>query len=319
MAANSRENIMSKWTTADMPDQKGRTAVVTGANSGLGYDTALELARKGARVLLACRSKEKTDTAIAAIRREVPEAAVEFVALDLADLASVRSAAAEIAQRCPKLDLLINNAGVMALPLRRTKDGFEMQIGTNHLGHFALTGLLLPQLKATPGARVVNLASMAHRWTRAMNLDDLNFERSRYMKWDAYGKSKLANLLFTFELDRRLKKANIPVLSVAAHPGYSATNLGFAGPAMENSAFGKWFIDLGNKLIAQPSHMGALPTLYAATTADMQGGDYVGPDGWRQLKGYPRKVGCRKLARDQNLAAGLWTLSERLTGVSYLT
>lgn len=308
---------MSQWTAKDIPDLRGKTAVVTGANSGLGYDTALELARKGARVLLACRSKEKTDSAIASIRREVPNAVVEFVALDLADLASVRSASAEIAQRCPKLDLLINNAGVMALPLRRTKDGFEMQIGTNHLGHFALTGLLLPQLKAAPGSRIVNLASMAHRWTRAMNLDDLNFERSHYMKWDAYGKSKLANLLFTFELDRRLKKAKVPVLSVAAHPGYSATNLAFAGPAMENSAFGKWFMDLGNKLIAQPAAMGALPTLYAATAADMQGCDYIGPDGWRQLKGYPKKVGCRKLARDENLQSGLWALSEKLTGVGF--
>jgi NAD(P)-dependent dehydrogenase (short-subunit alcohol dehydrogenase family) len=205
----------------------------------------------------------------------------------------------------------------MALPFRKTTDGFEMQIGTNHLGHFALTGLLLDALKATPGARVVNVASMAHRWTPGMDLDDLNFERRSYKKWDAYGKSKLANLLFTFELDRRLKKAGIKVMSVAAHPGYSATNLGFAGPSMEKSMLGKLMMDVGN-LFAQPADMGALPQLYAATMPDMQGSDYVGPDGFRQLKGHPKKVGCRRAARDADMATKLWVLSQQLTGIKYL-
>ncbi|MBI2382539.1 MAG: SDR family NAD(P)-dependent oxidoreductase [Gammaproteobacteria bacterium] len=307
-----------KWTAADMPSLAGKLAVVTGANSGLGYDTALELARRGAEVVLACRSRDKTEAAMREMRAAAPGAKLEFMALDLADLASVRGFADAFKARRKRLDLLCNNAGVMALPLTRTRDGFEMQIGTNHLGHFALTGLLLDRLQSTPGARIVNVASMAHRWTRGLDLDDLNFERRRYNKWDAYGKSKLANLVFTFELDRRLKKAGGKVLAVAAHPGYSATNLGFAGPAMEKSVLGKLFIEVGNALLAQPAAMGALPTLYAATADDMQCGDYVGPDGWRQMRGHPKKVGCRSLARDPELGTRLWGLSQTLTGVRYL-
>jgi NAD(P)-dependent dehydrogenase (short-subunit alcohol dehydrogenase family) len=309
---------MSQWTPADMPAQAGKVAVVTGANSGLGYYTALELARKGAEVVLACRSREKTEPALNDIRKAVPDAKLEFMPLDLADLASVRGFAQAFAAKHPKLDLLVNNAGVMALPLRRTQDGFEMQIGTNHLGHFALTCLLLERLRAAPGARVVNVASLAHNWAPGLDLDDLNYERSRYHKWIAYGRSKLANLLFTFELQRRLGRAGVNVMAVAAHPGYSATNLGFAGPAMEKSLLGKLAMDIGNNLFAQPADRGALPQLYAATMPDVQGGDYIGPDGWRQLKGYPKKVGCRKLARDPELAGKLWVLSQQLTGVKYL-
>jgi NAD(P)-dependent dehydrogenase (short-subunit alcohol dehydrogenase family) len=309
---------MTQWTAADMPSQASKLAVVTGANSGLGYFTALELARKGAEVVMACRAREKTETAMQNIRKEVPDARLVFVPLDLADLASVRSFAQTVAEKYAKLDLLINNAGVMALPLCRTKDGFEMQIGTNHLGHFALTGLLLERLRAAPDARVVNVASLAHNWAPGLDLDDLNYERSRYHKWIAYGRSKLANLLFTFELQRRLGRAGIGVMSVAAHPGYSATNLGFAGPAMEKSLLGKLAMDIGNNLFAQPADRGALPQLYAATMPDVQSGDYIGPDGWRQLKGYPKKVGCRKLARDPELASKLWVLSQQLTGVKYL-
>lgn len=309
---------MSKWTASNIPAQSGRTALVTGANSGLGFDTALELARHGARVVLACRSKDKTEAAMAAIRAQVPEAQLEFLPLDLSDLASVRAAAAGFTARNQKLDLLINNAGIMAVPLARTRDGFEMQMGTNHLGHFAFAGPLLPLLQATPGARVVSLASLAHRWTRRMSLDDLNYEKdSWYNKWDAYSKSKLANLLFTFELDRRLKAAGIPVTAVAAHPGYSATNLSNAEIA--RSAVMGFILNAGNKIVAQPAHMGALPTLYAATSPDVQSADYIGPDGFNQVRGYPKKVGCRELARDPALAAGLWALSEKLTGVSYLS
>ena len=309
---------MAHWTPSDIPSQAGRLAVVTGANSGLGYFTTLELARKGAEVVMACRARDKTEAAMQDIRKEVPDAKLDFMPLDLADLKSIRSFAQEFSTRHTKLDLLINNAGVMALPFRKTADGFEMQIGTNHLGHFALTGLLLDTLKATAGSRVVNVASLAHNWTPGMDLDDLNWERKRYKKWDAYGKSKLANLLFTFELKRRLDRAGIDVMAVAAHPGYSATNLGVAGPAMEKSALGKLAMDIGNNLFAQPADRGALPQLYAATMPDVQGGDYIGPDGWRQLKGYPRKVGCRRVARDADLGAKLWVLSQQLTGVKYL-
>lgn len=308
---------MTHWTASDIPSQAGKLAVVTGANSGLGYYTTLELARKGAQVIMACRSQEKTEPAVNDIRKEVPDAKLEFMSLDLADLKSIRGFVQAFTTKHQTLDLLINNAGVMALPFRKTADGFEMQIGTNHLGHFALTGLLLNTLKATPGARVVNVASMAHNWTPGMDLNDLNWERKKYKKWDAYGKSKLANLLFTFELDRRLKRAGSQVMSVAAHPGYSATNLGVAGPTMEKSLIGKLMMDIGN-LYAQPADRGALPQLYAATMPDMQGSDYVGPDGFKQMKGYPKKVGCRRIARDQELAAKLWVLSQQLTGVKYL-
>jgi len=308
---------MTSWTLDAIPDLSGKVAVVTGANSGLGYHTTLELARKGAHVVLACRARDKTESAIQRIRAEVPQAKLEFMALDLADLASIRAFAQALKAKHPKLDLLVNNAGVMALPLCRTKDGFEMQIGTNHLGHFALTGLLIEPLRAARG-RIVNVASMAHRWTRALDVDDLNFAKARYQKWDAYGKSKLANLVFTFELDRRLRKANAGVTALAAHPGYSSTNLGFAGPAMEKSTLGKWFMDVGNTLFAQSGARGALPQIYAATMPDVQGGDYWGPDGFRQLWGkHPRKVGCRAAARDEQLGARLWAESERLTGVKF--
>lgn len=308
---------MAQWTAADIPAQQGKTALITGANSGLGYDTALNLARSGARIVLACRSREKTERAMDSLRAAVPQAQLEFLPLDLSSLDSVRSAAAAFSASHSRLDLLINNAGVMALPLQRTQDGFEMQIGTNHLGHFALTGALLPLLRATPGARVVSVASLAHRWTRRMNLDDLNFEKgSAYNKWDAYSKSKLANLLFTYELDRRLKKAGLDVQAIAAHPGYSATNL--TGPESSRSSLMRMILGMGDSLVAQPAAMGALPTLYAATVADVQGADYIGPDGFQQIRGYPRKVGSRALARDEALAAGLWERSQTLTGVRYL-
>lgn len=309
---------MSKWTPADMPDMRGKLAIVTGANSGLGFFTARELARKGAQVVLACRSRDKTETALRDIRAAVPGAVVEFMPLDLSDLDSVRAFADAFKAKHRRLDILCNNAGVMALPLRRTQQGFEMQIGTNHLGHFALTGLLLDLLKATPGSRVVNVASMAHRWTRGLDLDDLNFERKSYKKWDAYGKSKLANLLFTYELQRRLAKSGVGTTSVAAHPGYSATNLGYAGPQMEKSALGRISMGIGNVLFAQSGEMGAYPQIYACSMP-VQGSDYIGPDGWRQLRGYPRKVGSNRASRDEDTAKGLWTLSEKLTGVRYLS
>jgi NAD(P)-dependent dehydrogenase (short-subunit alcohol dehydrogenase family) len=251
------------------------------------------------------------------VQARAPGATVSLMTLDLADLASVRAFAGSFAAKHARLDLLINNAGVMAIPFKKTVDGFEMQIGTNHFGHFALTGLLLERLAATPGARIVNLASLAHRWTPRMNLEDPNFERSRYNKWDAYGKSKLANLLFTFELVRRLKKAQVGVLAAAAHPGYSSTNLQLVGPQQTGSTLGRLAMQFGNALLGQSAAMGALPTLRAATASDVEAGDYYGPGGFQQIGGYPVKVGCRRAARDPATAAGLWTLSEQLTGVSF--
>jgi NAD(P)-dependent dehydrogenase (short-subunit alcohol dehydrogenase family) len=307
-----------KWTTADMPSLKGRIAVVTGANSGLGLHTTVGLARAGAEVVMACRSPDKAAQALAQVRTEAPGARVEVLPLDLASLASVRAFAEGFKAKYPRLDLLVNNAGVMAIPYAKTKDGFEMQVGTNHFGHFALTGLLLDALKAAPEPRVISVASQAHRWTAGMDLDDPFFERKSYKKWDAYGKSKLANLLFIFELNKRLQAANVKVLAAAAHPGYSDTNLQYVAPQIENSAIGKLMMKVGNAILAQPADMGALPTLYAASMPDVHGGDYIGPDGFQQMRGYPTKVGTRSAARNPELQRRWWELSEQLTGVNYL-
>ena len=289
----------SKWTAADLPGLEGRTIVVTGANSGIGRVAARELARAGARVILAVRDTAKGEAAVAGF-----PGTVEVRRLDLADLASIR----EFAQAWQGgLDVLINNAGVMATPERRTKDGFELQIGTNHLGHFALTNLLLPRI----GDRVVTVSSTAHRMGR-IRLDDLNWERRRYQRWPAYGQSKLANLLFTSALQRRLEAAGSVVRAVAAHPGYAATNLQqHTGSLIQNT-----FMAISNRLFAQSDEMGALPTLYAATQ-DIPGDGFVGPDGFQEQRGHPTLVGRTAAARDRATAEQLWELSERLTGVAF--
>lgn len=301
----------------DLPDLSGKTAVVTGANSGLGYWTTLGLASRGAQVIMACRNRTKADQAMATLKELYPSANLRFEALDLSNLGSIQTCATALQANHDSLDFLINNAGVMAPPLQRTADGFEMQIGTNHLGHFALTAQLFDLLKASKGARIVNVASMAHRWTKDMDLDDLNWENKRYKKWDAYGKSKLANLLFTFELQRRLSSSSSDVITAAAHPGYSDTNLQFSGPVMENPLVNKALMKVGNSLFAQPAEMGALPTLHAACCPGVSGGDYYGPDGFQQLKGLPKKVGCKASARNEATAAKLWALSEQLTGTAF--
>ncbi|NGY03809.1 oxidoreductase [Solimonas terrae] len=310
---------MGKWTAADMPDLGGKVAVVTGANSGLGYYTARDLAAHGAHVVLACRGREKTEAAMQALKAEVPDAHLEFMLLDLADLDSVAAFASAFKARHPKLDILHNNAGVMALPQMRTKQGFDMQIGTNHLGHFALTGQLLDVLLAAPRGRVVSTASMAHTWTRGMDLDDLNWERKPYRKWDAYGKSKLANLLFAYELQRRLDQRGASLISVVAHPGYAATNLQGAGAKIENSVIGGAIMKIGNALFGQPAAMGALPQLYAATMPDVRGGEYFGPDRLGGSRGYPTRTRSNAASRDEAVAARLWALSEQLTGVRFLS
>ncbi len=311
--------MSEKWTTADIPSQHGRRIVVTGASSGLGLETSIALAVAGAEVIMACRNPDKASAALAQVRSRAPDAKAELMTLDLADLASVRAFAAECARRFDRIDVLCNNAGVMALPLQRTHDGFEMQIGTNHLGHFALTGLMLDQLKTAPGARIVSVASNAHKWGMRLDPNDLNFEHQRYNKWDAYGRSKMANLMFHFELERRLKAARLDIRSVAAHPGYAATNLMFVGPAQQNSRVGKLAMQFGNALFSQDQAMGALPQLYAITMPDVESGDYFGPDGWQQLKGHPRRVGCLRMARDPEHTRKLWEASETLTGVRYLS
>ena len=300
---------MTGWTAADIPDQSGRTAVVTGANSGLGLIDSRELARAGAKVVMACRNTEKGERAARQIRDAVPDASVSVAGLDLADLGSVRAFADTL--DLERLDLLINNAGVMAPPRRMTKDGFESQFGTNHLGHFALTGLLMPRLLKTPAPRVVTESSGAHRLGR-MNFEDLQGTR-RYVRWLAYGQSKLANLMFAFELQRRASEAATALKSVAAHPGYARTNLQFAAPPIHERAV----MAVTNRLIAQSAEMGALPTLYAATAPDLPGGSFVGPDGFMEQRGHPTVVTAVGRAYDEEAWRRLWEISEELTGVSY--
>jgi NAD(P)-dependent dehydrogenase (short-subunit alcohol dehydrogenase family) len=289
----------STWTARDLPTLAGRTFVVTGATSGLGLVTARELARAGARVVLAVRDTAKGERAASAI-----PGSVEVRRLDLADLASVRAFAGAWDER---LDVLVNNAGVMAVPERRTKDGFELQIGTNHLGHFALTNLLLPSI----ADRVVTVSSTAH-WFGRIGLDDLNWERRRYSRWRAYGQSKLANLLFTLELQRRLAEAGSPVRAYAAHPGYANTNLqGHTSSALQHG-----LMAVTNRFFAQSAEMGALPTLFAATQ-DLPGASFVGPGGFQEQRGYPALARRTARALDAETARRLWELSERLTGTTF--
>ena len=303
------------WTADDMPDLSGRTIVVTGGNSGIGYQAALEFARKRADVILACRDLGKARTAADAIAAQASGAKVEVMELDLSNLASVRGFADAFHVKRPALHVLCNNAGVMAIPYRQTADGFEMQFGTNHLGHFALTGLLLDRLLATEGARVVNVSSGAHRMGK-IRFDDLQWKNG-YRKWMAYGQSKLANLLFTFELQRKVDSAGKKLLSVACHPGYAATNLQSAGPRMTGSAMLESLFSLGNSMFAQSAAMGALPTEYAAAAPEVHGGDYIGPDGMLEMGGHPVKAGCSSAAKDAAAASRLWQVSEQLTGVRY--
>jgi NAD(P)-dependent dehydrogenase (short-subunit alcohol dehydrogenase family) len=304
-----------RWTSKDLPDLAGKTIVVTGANSGIGFEAALEFARAHAQVVLACRRPDAAHDAAARIAAEVPGAAAEIMELDLASLASVRAFAGAFLDRHKALHILCNNAGVMAVPRNVTVDGFELQFGINHLGHFALTGLLLDALIAAGGARVVTVSSTAHLMGR-IRFEDLNRERG-YRKWLAYGQSKLANLLFAFELQRKAERAGVKLMSVGCHPGYAATNLQFAGPRMLKAPVREAFWAATNRWVAQSAAMGALPILYAAAAPDVRGGDYIGPDGLQQQWGYPAKVSCSRAARDQATAARLWEKSEELTGVHY--
>jgi NAD(P)-dependent dehydrogenase (short-subunit alcohol dehydrogenase family) len=316
MTSDASTKIPADWGMNDLPDLSGRTAIVTGSTSGIGEVTARALAGRGATTTLAVRDVVRGEAAADAIRRVHPAAAVEVRRLDLADLASVREFAAAWSGAHPEgLDLLINNAGVMALPRRETPDGYEMQFATNHLGHFALTGLLLPALVARSRSRVVTVSSTAHRMGR-IDFDDLQGRR-RYNAWRAYGQSKLANLLFTMELQRRLDLAGISTLALAAHPGYSATNLQAAGPRMKGRTWMAGPIATMNRVLAQSPEMGALPSLLAATYPGLPGGSYVGPDGFLETRGHPRLVDRSPAARDDATARRLWTVSEELTGVVY--
>ncbi len=308
---------MTHWTEADIPDLTGQLAVVTGANSGLGLQTARALAARGAKVVMACRNAQKAADAADGIRRDVPTAQLDVRALDLANLASVQRFAESLLAEGSRIDLLINNAGLMAVPFARTADGFEMQMGTNHLGHFALTGHLLPAMKE--GGRIVSLSSVMHLATPGIRLDDLNWEKRRYLRWIAYGDSKLADLMYAFELARRLKRNNQSQIAVAAHPGYSDTNLQYVAADVKQSAFERLIWRTANGMMAQKAEFGSLPTLRAATDKNISNGDFIGPGSFFGLRGYPVKVGCRRLARNEEVARQLWEVSEKLTGVKYLS
>ncbi len=305
--------MSNQWTVEQMPDLNGKTALVTGANSGLGYESSLALAQKGARVILGCRNLEKGKNAKEKIEAEVSGAKLELMELDLASLDSVKSFVEKFSDKHDKLDILINNAGVMALPQGKTKDGFEKQFGINHLGHFALTGLLMDKLEASEAGRVVNVASKAAE-SGQVNFDDLMSEKS-YSKWGAYGQSKLANILFTQELNERLEQAGKSTRSMVAHPGGSSTNL---GDKADFSPIMKFVFGGLIKLMAQPAAKGALPQLYAATAHQAQPGKYYGPDGFQELGGYPKEVKVPPQARDKNGQQNLWKVSEELTKVHYL-
>jgi NAD(P)-dependent dehydrogenase (short-subunit alcohol dehydrogenase family) len=300
---------MPKWTAADMPDQTGRTVLITGANSGLGLRSAEALANAGAHVLLACRNATKAAAALESVKDVATGPEPEVVALDLADLDSVRTAAKDVESRVDHLDVLMNNAGIMAVPYATTPQGFESQFGTNHLGHFALTGLLLPLLLAGPAPRVITTSSQAHR-TGRMRWNDLQWT-SGYERWRAYGQSKLANLLFVRELDRRARDAGLALTSASAHPGWAATHL------QSGEGFTKKLSELGNRVFAQSDAQGALPQLYAATMPDVTGNDYFGPDGLFERAGHPKRVGRTGAASSDADARRLWTVSEDLTGVTY--
>ncbi|MHB1023528.1 MAG: oxidoreductase [Acidobacteriaceae bacterium] len=314
---------MSKWTTANIPSQAGKIAIITGANSGIGFHTALELARAGARVVLACRNPAKGEAALARIRQQLPTVQVELALLDLASLTSIRQFAADFLQRGEQLDLLINNAGIMALPQRQTtKDGFEAQFGTNHLGHFALTGLLFPALLQAASQslelpRIVNVSSIAHKQGR-MHFEDLQFTQ-QYNPWKVYQQSKLANLLFTLELNRRIHAAKLHLRAITSHPGVAATNLFESGPNAGKAGLrAKAMMRLVN-FIGQSDAQGALPSLYAATSADVVDGGFYGADGLLEFRGSPVRVTPRPQAMDPLAAAKLWGISEQLTRVKFVS
>lgn len=303
----------------EIPDQTGRVAVVTGANVGLGLEVSRALGRAGATVLMACRNMDKAREAMRSIRESVPGADLHALVLDLASLASIREFAGAALSRYPDgIDLLINNAGVMMPPRRETEDGFELQFGTNHLGHFALTGLLLPGIETSGGARIVTVSSAMAK-TGRIDFDDLGSER-KYSRTGAYALSKLANLSFAIELQRRLSLAGSPVESMAAHPGYAATDLQKAGPQIGGGIGSKIaapFMALGHLLLAQGAEDGAAPILHAATSPGLPGGSYVGPDGPGEMRGSPTVVRPVETATERATAERLWTESERLTGVTY--
>ena len=295
-----------KWVVNNITDQSGRVVIVTGSSSGIGYEAARVLANKNAEVIIAVRNQQKGDNAVQKIKDQNQKANVKVMLLDLASLDSVKKFTDEFKQKYSRLDLLINNAGVMIPPYSKTKDGFELQFGTNHLGHFALTGHLFDLLKNTSNSRIVNVSSAAHKYGN-LDFEDLSWEKRKYKSWTAYGDSKIANLYFTYELQNRLSKNNSSTIATAAHPGWTATDL------QRHSGLFEFL----NRFYAMKTEQGALPTLRAATDETAQSGDYYGPDGWQEWRGYPVKVDSNKLSQDNEIAKKLWDVSEELTGIKF--
>jgi NAD(P)-dependent dehydrogenase (short-subunit alcohol dehydrogenase family) len=304
-----------KWSIQDIPNLSGKIAVVTGANSGTGYEVSKAIASKRSQVIMACRSVEKGELAAAKIREEFPDSSLKVMALDLADLSSINSFSKEFLANYEALHILCNNAGVMQTPDLKTADGFELQLGTNHLGHFALTGLLLDLLMKTSDSRIVTVSSGAHRFGN-IHFDDLMLEKS-YGSAKAYSQSKLANLLFAYELQRRLENNGSSAISVAAHPGFSSTNLQLTGPGMGGRKLWVWLYRLIRPFLAQSAEMGSLPILYAAIAEQVRGGDYFGPRGFVGMRGHPKKVESNEASHDKDAAKKLWDISTELTKVKY--
>jgi NAD(P)-dependent dehydrogenase (short-subunit alcohol dehydrogenase family) len=304
------------WCDRNLPNLKGKKVLVTGANSGLGYHTTKGLALKGAHVIMGCRNMKRAHEAHDQLLDEYPNLSLEIEELDLADLESVREAAKAVIRDHEALDILCNNAGIMMIPYDTTQQGFEKQIGVNHLGHFALTAHLMPALLNADAARVVNISSIYHK-RGDVEVDDLSFESRGYDKTKAYAQSKLANLLFTYELERRFRAHQSQAISLAAHPGYADTNLQYKGPELSGSALMKGVMAVANAVFAQSAQQGALPELYAAAHPNATGGDYFGPDGFQEMRGYPTKVASIAKAKNERLARALWEKSEALTGVTF--
>lgn len=311
---------MSGWTVSQIQNLEGKKAIVTGANSGLGFETVKALASHGAHVVLTGRSVEKCEKAVSQIISEFPSAKISVGFLDLADLTSIKVFADS--QLDEPLDYLINNAGIMATPFAKTTDGFEAQMGTNHLGHFALTALLWPAILKSKDARIVNVSSSAHKLGKLKIADEneINVSSDKYSAWPVYGNSKLANLLFTYQLNKRIKTAKLSTTVTSAHPGFSNTNLQ-SGMMRGRTGFlanlGTSFINIGNSIMAQSAQMGALPQIYAAVNTDLTNGEYIGPDGFMEARGYPKIVASSANAQNPKVAENLWLTSEKLTGISF--
>lgn len=304
-----------KWTAEKINNLKGKNVIITGANSGIGFEVAKKFAENNARVIMACRDLEKGGEAKEKIEENIEESEIEVRKLDLADLSSIKKFTKEYKANNDKLDVLCNNAGVMAIPRQETKDGFEKQFGVNHLGHFALTAHLIPVLKEAEESRVVTQSSGLHE-KGSIDFENLMLEEE-YDKWDAYANSKLANVLFANELQRKLEEQDLDMKSIACHPGYASTNLQYRGPEEEGSKLKLFGMKIANTLLAQSAEKGALPMLYSSVSTDIEGGEYIGPDGLGNMRGYPEKQESSEESQDKNVAEALWTRSESLTDVDF--